>query len=238
MFQGGKVFIADGVGGSATSFTIIYSDSKSNSTCGSAIIEAVSCTESGIQCTHSFDTSSSLCPSSTSINVTVYATNLIGDGPHSEPVIHSEKKCYYSDTYLLMYHNDIGGINNFIDVNFDHAERTITCTFHNQPSGVKQCTASIHYGDDCNFFLDVYMGSSTSNFVITAPLAIIKNITEYCYNVTATIQGLSIVTVVEGKFNLLKFNGDIISDSMHANHNNIIIHVQILQTRIFPLPII
>ena len=75
--------IADGIDGSAISYTVTYSESTSGSTCGSATIPASSCTNE--MCTHLFDTSLSLCPSAVNIDVTVFATNVLGNGSTSEP---------------------------------------------------------------------------------------------------------------------------------------------------------
>ena len=63
----------------------MYSDSTSGSICGSATITASSCTDE--MCAHSFnfDTSLSLCPPAADIGVTVFATNMLGNGPTSEP---------------------------------------------------------------------------------------------------------------------------------------------------------
>ena len=76
--------IADGIDGSAVSYTIIYSDSTSGGICSSAVISASLCTEE--LCTHSFDTSSSLCPPAANIDVVVFATNVLGNGSTSEPI--------------------------------------------------------------------------------------------------------------------------------------------------------
>ena len=104
----------------------------------------------------------------------------------------------------------LGGINDLIDVRFN-LNGTITCIFkaHNQPPGVKYCNASISYGINCATILGVYEGSSTSNMVtITAPVNTITNVTEYCYNVTATAQNMKVnQIVVEGVVNQRIFSG-------------------------------
>ena len=78
--------ITEGIDGSASSYTIIYTDTESGgiSVCDSIKVPAFRCQE-GI-CRHLFDVSSSRCVNSTNISVAVYATNILGDGPASEPV--------------------------------------------------------------------------------------------------------------------------------------------------------
>ena len=71
--------------GSAQNYTITYSDATFGSTCFSVTIPASACNDG--RCTHEFNIfSSSNCPSSTSITVTVFATNVLGRGPSSVPV--------------------------------------------------------------------------------------------------------------------------------------------------------
>ena len=76
--------ITDGFDGSATSYTISYTDLTSGYICGSTTIPASAC-ENGV-CSDWFDISSSLCTQSTNITVTAFATNLLGDGPPSQPI--------------------------------------------------------------------------------------------------------------------------------------------------------
>ena len=76
--------ISEGIDGSAKSYTITYSDSTSGSSCGSATIPASSC-EGGV-CSHGFDISSSPCRLSPDITLTAFPTNILRDGPSSEPV--------------------------------------------------------------------------------------------------------------------------------------------------------
>ena len=77
--------IAEGIDGSASSYTIIYTDTESGGIlCDSVKVPGFSC--QGELCSHLFDVSSSSCVNSTNISVAVYATNLLGDGPASEPV--------------------------------------------------------------------------------------------------------------------------------------------------------
>ena len=77
--------ISDEVDGSASNYTIIYSDSTFGSICGSAMIPSSVCV--GGICSHMFNVfTSSSCPSSTGITVTVFATNVLGNGPLSDPL--------------------------------------------------------------------------------------------------------------------------------------------------------
>lgn len=68
--------------GSATSYTINYFDSMSNISCGSVPIPVSSCV--GGVCSSVFNVSSS-CSDSTGIILTVFATNILGNGTESEP---------------------------------------------------------------------------------------------------------------------------------------------------------
>ena len=84
---------SDGVDGSAASYTIDYSDTISGSNCGLATIPASSCSH-GV-CQNVFELSSSLCPFSDSITVTVFGTNALGNGTTSTPVSISKLKISY-----------------------------------------------------------------------------------------------------------------------------------------------
>ena len=79
---------SDGIDGSATSYTINYTDTISGSSCGLATIPASSCSH-GV-CQNMFELSSSFCPFSDSITVTVFATNALGNGTTSRLVSTSE----------------------------------------------------------------------------------------------------------------------------------------------------
>ena len=76
--------ITDKLDGSATSYTITYTDSTFSYICGSTVISASTC-ESGI-CSDWFDIASSPCAQSTNVTVTAFATNLLGDGSPSQPI--------------------------------------------------------------------------------------------------------------------------------------------------------
>ena len=80
---------ADRIDGSVTSYTISYTDTISGASCGVATIPASSCSH-GV-CHHVFEASSSSCPFSHSITVTVFGTNVLGNGTLSPPVSTSKR---------------------------------------------------------------------------------------------------------------------------------------------------
>ena len=73
--------ISEGIDGSPTSFTITYSDQTANMICGQDTIPAAMFCEWNTQCIHEFNISSPSCSSSTAIIVSIFATNLLGNGP-------------------------------------------------------------------------------------------------------------------------------------------------------------
>ena len=81
--------ISEGIDGSATNYTITYSVSDSTSEriilCDSVTISASACTSG--QCNHIFDIPSEYLNlnSIMLIVITVFASNILGDGPSSEP---------------------------------------------------------------------------------------------------------------------------------------------------------
>ena len=77
--------ITDDIDGSTISYTIIYSDSHSNNSCGLSIISVSSC--EGSICSHLFEVSASSCSPSSNINVSIFATNILGDGLLSNSVM-------------------------------------------------------------------------------------------------------------------------------------------------------
>ena len=76
--------IYDGINGSAISYSVNYLDSISGGVYGSDKILASSCVDGS--CSSSFEISSLMCLPSAGINVTIFATFVIGDGPASNPV--------------------------------------------------------------------------------------------------------------------------------------------------------
>ena len=86
--------ISDGIDGSAFSYTVIYSDSISGILCSSETIPSSACVE-GI-CIHSSTVdyhSVSGCFTSDTVSVTVLATNVLGNGSLSDPIVFIIPKC-------------------------------------------------------------------------------------------------------------------------------------------------
>ena len=79
-----SVTTSDGIDGSATSFSIIYSDSRSGSSCGSTVLPSSDC-QAGI-CSHVFQINNSDCPPCVDINITAFSTNVLGNGAISDVV--------------------------------------------------------------------------------------------------------------------------------------------------------
>ena len=69
-------------------YTINYRDIVTDKICSSVVIPVSLCEEGS--CSHTFEISTSLCPPFTVINVTVFATNALGNGPTSIPKIIGE----------------------------------------------------------------------------------------------------------------------------------------------------
>lgn len=80
-----------------------------------------------------------------------------------------------------------------MNVNFDATERSVICTFLNQPSQrVKECNANITYGSDCDQFLGVYEGEDTGDAVRTPSLGTVPGVAEYCFTVTAISNNVTV----------------------------------------------
>ena len=96
-------------------------------------------------------------------------------------------------------YNYADGINNLVNVNFDLNQRSIICTFLNQPPNiVKQCSANITYGEDCDRFLGVFSGMGTEDTVATQPLESVPGVVEYCFLVTAAAGTNNVTVLVDG----------------------------------------
>ena len=70
--------ISEGILGSPMSYTLTYFGRHSGVVCGSYVINTNSCVNG--TCNHTFDVTSSCCPKFSGVNVTVYATNILGNG--------------------------------------------------------------------------------------------------------------------------------------------------------------
>ena len=80
-----QFYISDGIDGSAANYTITYSESTSGKICDCVTISTSESACISGQCNHMFDTSA--CSDFTSITITVFATNVLGDGPSSKQVL-------------------------------------------------------------------------------------------------------------------------------------------------------
>ena len=80
-----QFFISNGIDGSATNYTVTYSDSTSRRICDSVTISASTCISG--HCYHMFNNILSACSNHTHIVITVFATSILGDGPFSEPFL-------------------------------------------------------------------------------------------------------------------------------------------------------
>ena len=67
-------------------YTINYyhHDATNDTLCNSSTILATHCEN---ECTFTFNVSSSTCPQTANIKITAHATNILGSGPQSEPIV-------------------------------------------------------------------------------------------------------------------------------------------------------
>ena len=79
--------ITNAISGSATSYTVTYTDSVTAADCGTETVLASSCQDGDGTCTHFFDVSTSMCDRSARLNVAVSATNVLGEGQPSSQVL-------------------------------------------------------------------------------------------------------------------------------------------------------
>ena len=80
------------------------------------------------------------------------------------------------------------GTNNFVRVNYNSETNSFNCTFINLPSNdLKQCTANITYGTNCDQQLSgAYTDTSTGDYVTIPQLELINGVTGYCFTVVAS----------------------------------------------------
>ena len=79
-------------------------------------------------------------------------------------------------------------------MNFDLNQRSIICTFLNQPPNiVKRCSANITYGEDCDCFLNIFSGMGTGDTVATQQLEAVPGVAEYCFLVTAETNNVAVL---------------------------------------------
>ena len=156
-------------------------------------------------CAHSFnlDTSTSICPPAANIGVTVFATNVLGNGSTSEPTFQGTmfNLNHYALNLFDIQHLD--GVNNFVDINFNSETTTIICTFLNQPvDTTKQCSFNITYGPNCDQQLGSYTSEGTGDSVSSPELPLLEDVSEYCFTVTARSNNVTVS--VEGTLNLIE----------------------------------
>ena len=84
-------------------------------------------------------------------------------------------------------------------MSFSQDDQSIVCSFFNQPTAtLKNCSANITYGSNCDQLLGVYSTETSGNTLRTPPLVTRADTTEYCYVVTATSSNVTVM--VEGIF--------------------------------------
>lgn len=88
-FMQESFIISDGIDGSATSYTITYTDAVSSDMCSEVTVPATVCVK-GI-CSHLFEVSSSNCRPFADISVTVFGTNVLGNGTVARSVTIGEE---------------------------------------------------------------------------------------------------------------------------------------------------
>ena len=176
------------IDGSAISYTLTYLDSITGDPCSTATIPSFSCVE-GI-CNHTFEVSLSSCTPCVDINITVYATNILGNGAISDPLTIG---CLTESVLLLTFtlcSQFLGSMNQFVNVEFDLLSSTVHCTFE-QPaltSAKKSCSIVYGPGEQCtNLSLFSRSQSTTSNLVVIDyhPLPSLQSESVYCYVLTA-----------------------------------------------------
>jgi hypothetical protein len=99
----------------------------------------------------------------------------------------------------------VGGVNNFVDINFNSEMTTIICTFLNQPMDTtvaKECSFNITYGPNCGQQLGSYISVGTGESISSPELPLIEGVSEYCFTVTAKSNNVTVS--VEGTLNLIE----------------------------------
>ena len=110
---------------------------------------------------------------------------------------------YYYDILVVITLFSVDGVNNYVNVTFDHVTETITCVFLTEPlDSMKECDVILSYGVKCNKVLDVYEVSGRESTLETPPLGFIEGADQYCYEVIARHQNLNLNITVEGIINL------------------------------------
>ena len=82
----GSFNITNEVSGAATSYTLTYSHLATGDSCDTQTLSASSCRDDGT-CTQTLDVAFSPCGRSARLNVTVSATNVLGEGEMTTPMV-------------------------------------------------------------------------------------------------------------------------------------------------------
>lgn len=211
-----KFNISDGIDGSATSYDVNYTESTTGFTCASVTIPALTCAKGN--CEHELKFSSSLCQHPPSVTVVVTGTNRLGKGQPSILVFTPGlcKHIYILESFLCTYPSSDYSTcmceliiscftfisdtsNNFVDLSFDLALKTVTCLFLNQQeTSDKIC--SIVYGnptENCRAISLQSKSDSSDSVRIGFPTEYqISPQSRYCFAITASNGTFSVI--VEG----------------------------------------
>ena len=94
--------IADTITGAASSYTIVYTDSVFGTVCGGAEIDSALCERE--LCQHLFDSLTSECSATTNIEISVSATNALGEGPPSPSIFQGLLRIRsYNDNNIMCF---------------------------------------------------------------------------------------------------------------------------------------
>ena len=120
---------------------------------------------------------------------------------------HRLRKYFYNKNFQIYgtFSIIIGGINNFVEVNFDSITKTVTCYFPNQSDSMfedsKQCIANVTYGTDCGQHLGVYRAEGEGSSVVTHTIDFKEEVSSYCLVVSASSSVKTVI--VEGNLDLV-----------------------------------
>ena len=183
----------DDIDWSIINYTVKYRNSFGRD-CHSATFPVSYCTNG--DCKHELELSSTMCLPSAYINLTIYATNLLGDGPNSDPLtictyIFTEVKIIGSVWFLI--YTDTMNRSFYVDFN----ATDIYCNVRNSPS-FSSCIVFYDFGENCTFDhrnLNLTMSSKFSNRAQLLP-----NI-EVCFEAVAVNFKTTSTVILKGSFN-------------------------------------
>ena len=105
LFMQESFFVSDRIDGSATSYTITYTNPRYGLICNRAVVPASQCVN-GI-CSNHLNLSSSNCSSNSSafseVSVSVFGTNVLGNGTSTNPVTIGQLQCIIESEYICMH---------------------------------------------------------------------------------------------------------------------------------------